>query len=92
MLMAKETKLQARRPSLRDIINETAEHLIEELRDEVLTPGEKLRLLSTLLPYTMGRLPSPHIRNQWDDTKPSTIIDPITPLNGEDGKGVLRFG
>ena len=48
----------AKKIGIRETITDLAEQLVDELRQEELTPMEKLAFLRTLLPYAVGKLPN----------------------------------
>lgn len=50
--------------TLRDTINEIAEQLIAELHGAELTASEKIAFLKTLLPYSVGKLPTASVNVQ----------------------------
>ena len=70
--------------SLRDTINELTQQLIDELREETLTPMEKLALLKALLPYAMTKLPTAVLNYAYSSGQPTSarIIEP-TPDGGK---------
>lgn len=47
-----------KKPNLRGNITVITEELIAELREQELTPSEKIAFLKTLLPYAVGKLPT----------------------------------
>lgn len=64
-----KNKLQEK-SSLRDTINGITERLISELQGEELTPMEKLAFLKTLLPYSVGKLPTAAVNLQYYGGQP----------------------
>lgn len=78
--MNKDKEVQAQQTSLRGTINEITERLIGELQEEPLTPQEKIAFLRTLLPYTVGRLPTAAVNYQIWRGQPTTarIIEPTS--------------
>ena len=67
--MSKDKK-QLKRVNLRDTINTITEKLIAELQGEELTPMEKLAFLKTLLPYSVGKLPTAAVNFQYYSGQP----------------------
>lgn len=69
--------------SFREAINELAQELIKELREEKLTPMEKLSFLKAILPYAVGKLPNAAINYDYCSGQPTSarIIEP-TPDGG----------
>lgn len=83
----KKTKTKTTGSSLRESINEIAERLIGELREEQLTPMEKLAFLKALLPYAVGKLPNAALNYDYCSGQPTSarIIEP-TPDGGKEAK------
>lgn len=80
----KEKETTATGSSLRESINEIAERLINELKEEQLTPMEKLAFLKALLPYAVGKLPNAALNYDFCSGQPTSarIIEP-TPEGGK---------
>ena len=62
--MDKKTHRQKQAHSLRDNINQITEQLITELHEAELTASEKIAFLKTLLPYSVGKLPTASVNVQ----------------------------
>lgn len=71
---------QGQRVSLRSTINEITEQLITELQGAELTATEKIAFLKTLLPYSVGKLPSVAVNYDIYRGQPlsARIIEPTT--------------
>ena len=84
-MKANETKAKTTGSSLRESINEIAERLIDELKEEQLTPMEKLAFLKALLPYSVGKLPNVALNYDYCSGQPTSarIIEP-TPDGGRE--------
>ena len=76
--MSNKLQKQEQAPSLRGTINQITEQLITELHGAELTPSEKIAFLKTLLPYSVGKLPSAVINYDMFRGQPFSgrIIEP----------------
>lgn len=69
--MGKNEKPQTQQ-NLRATINEITERLITELQGAELTATEKIAFLKTLLPYSVGRLPTAAVNYQIYSGQPTS--------------------
>ena len=68
----RQSKPQRQGVNLRATINEITEQLITELQGAELTATEKIAFLKTLLPYSVGKLPTAAVNYQIYSGQPTS--------------------